>query len=204
MKEDVWLKSPNYFTDKPWLTTQQLAPINLAYLTYSQRIKTNCHFRTGHSQLIVRQRIMLLKSLTLLLVIGTSLALMPPQAELKAEQGLMDFLMKSRAVTKNGDFTDYCFGRYLPILKSVSDQYETDYKRCADDYEWECSAIDGKYVLPRENITYTAWESCQLLHNCTFIANTVEVFECFAGRVRENWLSCLHQIFLIPCFLSGI
>lgn len=136
----------------------------------------------------------------MLLVIGTSLALLPPHAELKTEQGLMDFLMKSRAVTGNAGLTDYCFGRYLPILKKVSDQYEIDYKRCAEDYESECSAIDGKYVQPRENITVTAWESCQLLQNCSFIANTVEVFECFAGRVRENWLSFLHPRFFKTFF----
>lgn len=130
---------------------------------------------------------MLLKTFTVLLAIGTSMALMPPQAKLKTERGLIEFLMKSRAVTgdHDGDHTDYCFNRYLPILKKVSDQYETDYKRCVEARELECLAIDAIYAEPRHNITETAKGTCLLLQSCSSHKNTAESFECFAGTVRR-------------------
>lgn len=137
---------------------------------------------------------MLLKSLIVLVVIGTTMALMPPQAKLRTEQGLMDFLMTSRAVTGNSALTEYCFGRYLPILKAVSDQYETDYKRCAENYESECSAIDVGYIVPRDNITETAKQTCISLQSCTKNDRTAEIFECFAETVCLTWLIFPHQI----------
>lgn len=131
---------------------------------------------------------MLIKIFTLLLAIGTSLALLPPQAKLKTERGLIDFLMKSRAVMgdHNGDHTDYCFDRYLPILKKVSDQYETDFKRCVEARELECLAIDAIYAHPLHNITETAKGTCLLLQTCSTHKNTAESFDCFAATVSRS------------------
>lgn len=96
--------------------------------------------------------------------------------------------MKSPVVTgdHNGDHTDYCFNRYLPILKKVSDQYETDYKRCVEARELECLAIDALYADPRHNITETARGTCLRLQNCSSHKNTAESFECFAGTVSRT------------------
>lgn len=117
-----------------------------------------------------------------------------PQAKLRTEQGLMDFLMKSRAITGNSALNEYCFGRYLPILKGISDQYETDYKRCVENYKLECSLIDTTYIVPRDNLTETAKETCVSLQSCTTHTNTAEIFECFAETVCPTWLMLPNQI----------
>ncbi|KAH8416695.1 hypothetical protein KR222_007501, partial [Zaprionus bogoriensis] len=124
---------------------------------------------------------MLFKSLTLLLAIGSAMALMPSNTRLNTEQSLISFLLQSRAYTGNSQLNQYCFGRYLPILNAHSEQLEKDYNRCTDTLDREYDQIEIRYEKPRENITETARNTCLALQKCDTHASTVEAFECFEG-----------------------
>ncbi|TDG48721.1 hypothetical protein AWZ03_004833 [Drosophila navojoa] len=125
---------------------------------------------------------MLSKAVPLFLVFGTALAMMPVKPQVSADRSLVDFMLQTRGVGI-GDpaLKQYCFNRYLPILKDVSDQYESDYNKCANDYKSECDGIDGKYYEPRENSARTAKETCDALLKCDGNENYADAFDCYAS-----------------------
>lgn len=129
---------------------------------------------------------MLWKAVPLLLTIGTALALMPLKPQVNANRSLMDFMLQSSGVGI-GDpaLQQYCFNRYLPILKAISDQYEADYNKCADTYKAECDAIDGKFYEPRENSARIAKETCDALLKCDTNENYLNAFNCYARTVSS-------------------
>ncbi|XP_023178012.2 uncharacterized protein LOC111604254 [Drosophila hydei] len=129
---------------------------------------------------------MLWKAVPLLLTIGTALALMPLKPQVNANRSLMDFMLQSSGVGI-GDpaLQQYCFNRYLPILKAISDQYEADYNKCADTYKAECDAIDGKFYEPRENSARIAKETCDALLKCDTNENYLNAFNCYARTGSE-------------------
>ncbi|XP_030564159.1 uncharacterized protein LOC115764974 [Drosophila novamexicana] len=129
---------------------------------------------------------MLFKALPLFLAIGTSLAMMPLKPKIDSDRSLMDFMLRSRGVgSSNPALNQYCFNRYLPILKDITDQYEADYGKCVDTYKAECEAIDAKYYEPRENFAATAKETCDALLKCDENVPYVDAFDCFASTGSE-------------------
>lgn len=129
---------------------------------------------------------MLSKVVLLFLVIGTALAMMPVKPQVNSNRSLVDFMLQTRGVGI-GDpaLKQYCFNRYLPVLKDVSDQYEADYNKCANAYKDECNGIDAKYYEPRENSARTAKETCDALLKCDSNENYVDAFDCYASTVSS-------------------
>ncbi|KAH8416646.1 hypothetical protein KR222_000399 [Zaprionus bogoriensis] len=130
---------------------------------------------------------MLLKSLILLLAMGSSLAaLMSLQLKISSEQRLLDLLLKSHESSGNSELNQYCFNRYRPLLKAVADQYEKDYEHCVVAFHLECEVIDAIYIIPREEVDHYARSICRSLQKCDDHASTLEAFECFAARGSEE------------------
>ncbi|XP_001999344.3 uncharacterized protein LOC6573257 [Drosophila mojavensis] len=127
---------------------------------------------------------MLSKVVPLFLVIGTALAMMPVKPQVSADRSLVDFMLQNNARGVGiGDpaLKQYCFNRYLPILKDVTDQYEADYNKCVSTYQAECAGIDAKYLEPRENSARIAKETCDALLKCDSNENYVDAFDCYAS-----------------------
>jgi len=127
---------------------------------------------------------MLFKALPILLTIGAALATTPVEVRIQSEGSLMDVMMMPRAV--DPQVQQYCFNRYVPILKNITDDYETEYKGCQKDYDTEVAAIDSGYTKLRENVTATSKNSCQYLQQCDGIPSYLDAFDCFGKTVSKS------------------
>jgi len=124
------------------------------------------------------------KALSLLLTIGAVLAVTPMDARIQSDSSLMDIMMM---MPRNGDpqLQQYCFDRYLPLLKGIMDDYETDSKGCQSVYDTTVASIDSGYTELRRNVTDTAKNSCQYLQKCDGKASYLDAFDCFGQTVSK-------------------
>lgn len=167
---------------------QSSTSINQARHIHFRQIKAAPGTLANHSQLVAHRDIMLSKVVPLFLVIGTALAMMPVKPQVSADRSLVDFMLQNNARGVGiGDpaLKQYCFNRYLPILKDVTDQYEADYNKCVSTYQAECAGIDAKYLEPRENSARIAKETCDALLKCDSNENYVDAFDCYASTVSS-------------------
>lgn len=129
----------------------------------------------------------MLKVFALLLSIGTSLAIKPLRPKISVDQSLANFMLQPRGLSGSAAQNQYCFGRYLPILKEIADQYETDYNACVSDYEQDLYGINKLYSIPLENITERAQQACQALEKCNFEGdNYGDNFDCYELAVSRE------------------
>lgn len=130
---------------------------------------------------------MLLKVFALLLCIGSSLAILPLRPKISVDQSLANFMLQPRGLSGSAAQNQYCFNRYLPILKEIADQYETDYNSCVSEYEEDRYRINKEYYEPLENITERARLTCQALDGCNLEGdNYIESFDCYELTVSRN------------------
>lgn len=130
---------------------------------------------------------MLLKVFTLLLFIGSSLAILPLRPKISVDQSLANFMLQPRGLSGSAAQNQYCFNRYLPILKEIADQYETDYNACVSEYENDIYGINKLYSIALDNITEQARSTCQALENCSAIGDNLgENFDCYEINVSRN------------------
>lgn len=130
---------------------------------------------------------MLLKVFALLLFIGSSLAILPLRPKVSVDQSLANFMLQPRGLSGSAAQNQYCFNRYLPILKEIADQYETDYNACVSEYENDIYGINKLYSIALDNITEQARSTCQALENCSSIGDNLgENFDCYEINVSRN------------------
>ncbi|KAM8707142.1 hypothetical protein ACLKA7_011269 [Drosophila subpalustris] len=128
---------------------------------------------------------MLLKALPFVLIIGTALAL-PVEVQMQADRTLMDFMMMSTSRASDPALQAYCFGRYMPILNQINDEFEKEYTGCQDVYDATVKLIDSDFTEQRQNATAISKESCQSLQLCDGIDSYIKSFECFASTGAEQ------------------
>lgn len=128
---------------------------------------------------------MLLKVFALLLSIGSCLSAVPVRPKINVDHTLIDFMLQPFDISGNAALNQYCFNRYLVLLKDIVNQYELDYNGCIDTFNSQLQTIDTKYVKPLENITEYAELSCQALQKCGG-EKYVEAFECYALTVSKK------------------
>lgn len=130
---------------------------------------------------------MLLKVFALLLFIGSSLAILPLRPKISVDQSLANFMLQPRGLSGSAAQNQYCFNLYLPILKEIADQYETDYNACVSEYENDIYGINKLYSIALDNITEQARSTCQALENCSNIGDNLgENFDCYEINVSRK------------------
>lgn len=146
---------------------------------------------------------MLLKVFALLLSIRSCLAVLPVRPNINVDRTLIDFMLQPFDISGNAALNQYCFNRYLVLLKDIVNQYELDFNGCIDTYNSQLATIDTKYVKPLGNITEYAELSCQALQICGG-EKYVDAFECYAETVsRKLDYTVMWLIFKLDCFASG-
>lgn len=132
---------------------------------------------------------MLPKVFALLLCIASCLAVVPLRPKINVDRTLIDFMLQPRGISGNAALNQYCFNRYLVLLKDIANQYEFDYNRCIDSYNSQLDTINDKYVKPLDSIKEIANRTCQALDSCGN-DKYVEAFDCFALTVSRK--KCIH------------
>lgn len=145
---------------------------------------------------------MLLKVFALLLSIGSCLSAVPVRPKINVDHTLIDFMLQPFDISGNAALNQYCFNRYLVLLKDIVNQYELDYNGCIDTFNSQLQTIDIKYMKPLENITEYAELSCQALQKCGG-EKYVEAFECYALTVSKKSGLYIYVINFKTILLSG-
>ncbi|XP_022226210.1 uncharacterized protein LOC111076647 [Drosophila obscura] len=121
-----------------------------------------------------------------LLLACVALAAAAPGSGIAPSTSLIDFMMQSRALRTATTLNLNCFDWYLPILKGQSDQYEKDYKVCAERFDVEKWLADTNYGIARNGIDSQARQTCAALERCSYQADDSSALDCYSKTAPEQ------------------
>ncbi|KAH8359648.1 hypothetical protein KR093_008185 [Drosophila rubida] len=127
---------------------------------------------------------MLFKALSVLLVIGTAMALTPSEVRINTDRLLLDLMMMPR----NRDATNEanCWANYTPIMKEIIDVFEAESKECIENFNGNKTVIAQSYDQERANITEIAKTSCTTLQLCDGEIDQIDAFKCFGATGSDQ------------------
>jgi len=121
-----------------------------------------------------------------LLAIGLSQISALPSPALQLDQpgtNLMQFLLQSRDLSRDGSHSIDCISYYLPLIDQAGTVYKEQISACLEQSALEIAQINDTTKADREAIDASATNSCDALNSCSELEAAENFFECYSKAV---------------------
>nr|XP_016927955.1 lisH domain-containing protein C1711.05 [Drosophila suzukii] len=124
-----------------------------------------------------------------LLAIGLSQISALPSPALQLDQpgnNLMQFLLQSRDLSRDGSHSIDCISYYLPLIDQAGTVYKEQISACLEQSALEIAQINDTTKADREAIDASATNSCDALNSCSELEAAENFFECYSKAGSDS------------------
>jgi len=149
----------------------------------------------------------LVSGLSITLKLNASKLKLPTNKKVLGLQQQTEVLAAQNSVSSKS-----CFDYYIPVLNSVTIQYEVAYAQCQKNYDTASDLVLKSWNSTLYGIQAAGDSGCTTFFDCSSIVDYVQAFECFADVVSwpklyltiilRSIIICLVRIFVMELELG--